>query len=381
MKRILINCAETHTLTALTEEGRLVELFIDGASDSDGSWVGRIIVGRIKTILPGQFAFVDIGAKKNAFINLKKGHGLKAGQAILVQVEKDAVGTKGMCVTLQISLKGRLVVLQESAQPTVGISRKIEDEKEARRLRKIANKLLPKGYCAIIRTNAKNQTTEAIAEEMEALHELHKKIVARSEFALPPKTLHSTTFPGLLPDLLSDDLEEICIQAEDEKFALMKSAVLDILPCLENKISRQIFSLQKQIREALKKEVSLPCGGTITIEQTEACVVIDVNTASNVGKINYSETVLETNLQAAAVLAAQMRLRNLSGIIIVDFIDMSSQADKDTLLNTLEAEIKKDRIKTEIIGFMGLGMLQMTRQKMRPPIAELVGKFNDILAP
>ncbi|MCL2387845.1 MAG: ribonuclease E/G [Defluviitaleaceae bacterium] len=388
MKRLYIDHRPDAIYTALTENGKLTELFIDTVTDntkSSGSWVGRIIVGRLKTILPGQFAFIDIGGKKNAFINLHKGHGLKAGQPVLVQVEKDAVGTKGMCVGLEISLKGRLIVLyaqrKEQAQG-VGISRKITNEKEARRLRKIVWKLLPAGYGAIVRTNAEGQPKPAIAEEIEHLHKTLVDIITRAEYILPPATLYpvlqeSIISQDLLSDLLSEDIEEIQISTNTaETFAEIKNAIHELLPILTARTHKTdapcLSAITSQIKAALQKEVRLSCGGYITIEQTEACVVIDVNTGSNVGNTDYRTTILETNLDAAVVIAAQIRLRNLSGIIIIDFIDMPKEADKTALLTTLEAEIKKDRIKTEIAGFIGLGMVQLTRRKSRPPISHFL---------
>ncbi|MCL2198259.1 MAG: ribonuclease E/G [Defluviitaleaceae bacterium] len=371
MKRLLIKHGEGGAFVALSEGERLVELFIEavGVCDS-GSWVGRVIVGRIKTILPGQFAFIDIGAKKNAFINLRKGHGLKAGQAILVQVEKDAVGTKGMYVSLEISLKGRFVVLNNGQ--AVGVSRKIEDDKEARRLRKIVRKVLPQGYGAIIRTNARGVSAEVISEEILSLHEAHADITARAEFIKPPATLFPSARKNtLLSDILSEDIAEVLVDvADDELFDAVEQEICGVLPSMAGRIQRRPLNLEKQAVAACAKEVPLPCGGYITVEQTEACVVVDVNTGSNVGKVNYAETVLDTNLEAATEIAAQLRLRNLSGIIIVDFIDMQNQAEEAEVLERLEAEVKKDRIKTEVLGFVGLGMVQMTRQKTRPPISE-----------
>jgi ribonuclease G len=178
---------------------------------------------------------------------------------------------------------------------------------------------------------------------------------------------------SLLSDILSDDIEEIQISTEsDEDFTAIKDAVCEMLPATEKIISRKPLNLKKKIKDALAKEVRLPCGGFITIEQTEACVVVDVNTGSNVGNTDYYTTVLETNIEAAAIIAAQIRLRNLSGIIIVDFIDMPREHDKNALLEKLAAEIKKDRVKTELAGFVGLGMVLLTRRKIRPPISEIV---------
>ncbi|MCL2263750.1 MAG: ribonuclease E/G [Defluviitaleaceae bacterium] len=424
MKRLLIDITAEKTFTALTENDKPVEFFVDPREETqrDGSWVGRIIVGRIKTILPGQFAFVDIGAKKNAFINLRKGHGLKAGMSILVQVQKDAIGTKGMYVALDLTIKGRFIVLCANNRgqgvwpverrrleepfppkagslpiplqgvrgtgspevytlpPTVGISRKIEDEKEIKRLRKIVWKILPNGFSAIVRTNAVGQGEEEIAAEADELRKTFEQIIALSEFARPPATMYpvwggAAVPQNLLADILSNALDEIHVNTEnDEEFVAIKNSICEIIPELAPKISRQPLNLKKQIKTALEKKVPLPCGGFITIEQTEACVVIDVNTGSNVGNTDYKTTVLETNIEAAAVIAAQVRLRNLSGIIICDFIDMPKEHDKTALLEKLAAEIKRDRIKTETAGFVGLGMVLLTRRKTRPPLHEIMQK-------
>jgi len=387
VRRLLIKATDDDTRFALSEDGVLVELFIEARADSgrgDGSWVGRVIVGRIKTILPGQIAFIDIGAKKNAFMNMRAGHGFKAGDSVLVRVDKDAVGTKGMAVGLEISLKGRFVVLYAhnagaAESPChLGVSRKIADEKEARRLRKIVRKNLPLGFGAIIRTNAQGESPDVIIEEITRLHRQLAGIIAHAEFIRPPTQLFPTgdehAAKNLLSDILSDDLDEILIDAPDEFFLEMKSAICEILPAALGRISHEKISMKKQIRAALEKEVDLPCGGSITIEQTEACVVIDVNTGGNVGKIDYASAILETNLNAARAAAAQIRLRNLSGIILIDFIDMSAAAAKAAVLEAFATAVKKDRIRVEIEGFVGLGMLQLTRRKTRPPISAILQK-------
>jgi len=377
MKQLLIDCVGERIFTALAHSGKPVEFFIEPRELRGGSQVGFIFVGRIKTILPGQFAFVDIGAKKNAFINLPTGHGLKAGQSILVQVQKDAAGTKGMYLTLDISVKGRFAVLEYNGVkgPTVGISRKITDEKESRRLRKIVWKVLPPEFSAIVRTNAVGLSAEEITAEIAQLHEKFSEITAHAEFIRPPAQLfpaqqNTLLSTNLLSDIISSDLDEIIIHAPEDDFAELKKELCDFLPALVPKILQQPLNLKKQAKAAIQKEVRLPCGGYITVEQTEACAVIDVNTGSNAGNIDYATTVLETNLEAAEIIAHQLRLRNLSGIIIVDFIDMPKEHDKAALLTKLEAEIKKDRIKTETAGFIGLGMILLTRKKTRKPLAE-----------
>ena len=380
MKKIFIDCRPDEVRTALIENGKLCELFIDKNS-SVGSWVGRVIVGRVATILPGQFSFVDIGASKNAFMNLEPGHGLKAGQPVLVQVYKDATRTKGMYVKREICLKGRLIVLHESPDSELGVSRKITDEKEAKRLRRMVRGLLPSGFGAIVRTNAAGQTREAIAEEISQLHELYTQLQTRAQYSRPPAVLYpdSENSPAILKDIISDDIDEIHISGEE--FVAMKEAVCALLPTVEGRIfhyepgNASLFDahgITRQISAALKKIVDLPCGGFVTFEETEACVVIDVNTGSNISKLNYREAVLETNLEAAKCIAWEITLRNLSGIILVDFIDMKSDIDKATLLETLAKEFSTERLRPEIVGMIGLGMVQLTRRKTRPSLGQLL---------
>lgn len=381
MKKLFIDHHSSGIRTAYTESGELCGLYID--HQRDGSWVGRVIVGRLQTILPGQFAFVDIGGSKNAFMNLRPGHGLKAGQPVLVQVYKDATRSKGMYVGREISMKGRLIVLSEDYSNQVGVSRKITDEKESRRLRGLVRELLPRRYGAIVRTGAAGQSQPLLADEITRLHELHMQVRHRAQYARPPALLYpdsTSLWSALLTDVVSSDLEEIHVSGSEEDFDSVKDAVRGLLPDLENRIyhyndERNLFDaygISNQINTALQKTLTLPCGGFVTFEETEACVVIDVNTGGNVGKTDYRATVLETNLEAAGLIAAQIRVRNLSGIIIIDFINMPSDTDKNILLGALAHEINKDRIKAEIDGMIGLGMVQLTRRKIRPPLSHLM---------
>jgi len=378
-QRLLIDHSENGTRTALMDGGKLKEIYID--QNTNTSWVGRVIVGRIKTILPGQFAFVDIGSSKNAFMNLHTGHGLKAGMPILVQVQKDANRQKGAYVSLEIDLKGRLVVLSENSRNEVGVSRKITDERESRRLKKLVRKHIPTGYSAIVRTNAEGQDEPTITEEIHTLYQLHQKIKKRAQFALPATVLYPDASENtLLNDLLSEALTEIQISGTESIFQETKATIIQIIPSLANRIhhhtgEQNLFSvsgINKQIKLALEKTVHLPCGGTCTFEETEACVVIDVNTGSNVGQTNYRETVLQTNLEAAKCIARQLTLRNLSGIIIIDFIDMPSSQDEAALTESFANALSQERTKPEIIGMIGLGMMQLTRRKTRPSLSQVM---------
>ena len=376
MQKLLIEHSESGTRTALKETNKLLELYID--SHAATSRVGEVVVGRIRTIMPGQFAFIDIGAGKNAFANLKPGHGFKTGQPVLVQVQKDATSSKGAYVSTDINLKGRLVVLHKSPPGEVGVSHKISDEKESRRLKKIVRGLLPAGYGAIVRTNAQGCDKAAIADEINILHQKYESIAARGQYALPPAKLYpedAVTFPA---DIITNGLDEIHISGPDETFAAAKRHICEIAPDLAERIFHyegklfEDFGIKKQISAALEKVVSLPSGGFITIEQTEACVAIDVNTGNSAGSADYRETVLTTNLEAAKAIVDQIILRNLSGTIIIDFIDMAGQHDKSTLMETLANEARRDRLNPEIIGISKLGIVQMARAKRRLSLSQVL---------
>ena len=382
MKRILIENLDNQVRTALTLDGKLREIYIDPAENA--SLAGQIILGRLDAILPGQFAFVDIGTGKNALMNTSPKVPLKKGQPVLVQVYKDPTGNKGAYVGMDLRLKGRYAVLIESPRGEIGISQKITDERERKRLRVAALQVLPKGFGIIVRTNAKGLEPEKLSAEIEELRLLHQRIQAKAAHSTFPALIYpdtptaSSRLDTLLSDLVSDDVHEIWVSGLE--LDAVKRAAAGIAPALENRVFQHIgnhslfetFNITSQISAALKKTVQLPCGGFITIEQTEACVVIDVNTGRFTGQKDFRATVLETNIEAAACIAWQMALRNLSGIIIVDFIDMTREEDKSALLGAFLSEIGKDRVKTELVGFTELGLVLLTRQRTREPLARLL---------
>jgi len=382
MKRLFIDSQPRQTRTALTIDGKLREIYIDTPEKT--SIVGQIILGRLEVVLPGQFAFVDIGTGKNALMNITPNVKLKKNQPVLVQVYKDPTGTKGAYLGLELRHKGRHVILFESPRSDVGVSQKIADEKERKRLRGLAQQALPKGFGIIMRTNAKNQSNEAILSEIDELQLLHHQIRQHAKHAAYPAVIYpeaqvaSSPLTSLLPDILSEDLSEIWISGSDTDAINQK--ISEIMPSLSSRIFSynepstlfDTYNISPQISAALKKTVQLPCGGFITIEQTEACVVIDVNTGRFTGQKDLRQTILKTNLEAATAIAWQLALRNLSGIIIVDFIDMAHDQDKSALLDALSLEIKKDRIKTELVGITELGLVQLTRHRTREPLARLL---------
>ncbi|MCL2570841.1 MAG: Rne/Rng family ribonuclease [Defluviitaleaceae bacterium] len=381
MKRLFLENKKGQVYTALTIDNKLREIYIDPLEK--GSLVGQIILGRLDVILPGHLAFVDIGTGKNAMMNIAIPNHLKKGQPVLVQVYKDPTGQKGAYVGQELKHKGRSVILFESIRQDIGISQKITDEKERKRLRKIAIKTLPKGFGVIVRTNAEGLNLETIKSEVEQLHRQHQQIKARAEYSTFPALIYPDTAvvsTPIITDMISDDLDEVWISGLD--FIEVKQAIIDITPALENRIFDydnadcgpllDANNITPQISAALKKTVQLPCGGFITIEQTEACVVIDVNTGRYTGKKDFRQTVLKTNLEAATEIAWQLVLRNLSGIIIVDFIDMKYESDRSALLGALANEIRYDRIKTNLVGITELGLVQLTRRRTREPLSRLL---------
>jgi ribonuclease G len=380
MKQLFIDSAPGCVRVAYTVDKKLKEIYIDPAGNA--SLVGHIYMGRIQNILPGQFAFVDIGAERNAFINLPRNHGLKKGHSVLMQVYKDAYGDKGPYGGQLIKLKGRMVIIFESPRGEIGVSHKITDAVERSRLRKSVHDVLEKGFGAIIRTNAAGYPEEEISAETKQLINLHREIKERALYTLPPALVYSlndSALPeGLLVDLLADDLDEIWINGDNVEN--IKATCINISSKLKDKIFFHdgktnffdAFHITRQIERALEKQIMLSCGGYITIEQTEACVVIDVNTGAFSGEQDYRAAILKTNKEAAALIAGQLTLRNLSGMIVIDFIDMKDRYDKNKLLETLAAEIKKDRIKTELVGMTELGLVLLTRRKTRPALSQIL---------
>jgi len=382
MTRLLIESQAGQVRTALTVNNILREIYVDSAENA--SLAGQIILGRLDAILPGQFVFVDIGTGKNALMNTSHDVPLKKGQPVLVQVYKDPTGNKGAYVGTELRLKGRYVVLIESPRGEIGVSQKIKNESERKRLRAAAVEARPKGFGIIVRTSAEGQPPETISAEINELELLHDKIQARATHSTFPAPIYpkKPTAAGrlavLLADVISEDLSEIW--SSGLNLDEIKQTITSIMPGLNGRIFEHgpglfdTYNITAQISAALKKNVQLPNGGFITIEQTEACVVVDVNTGRFTGQKDFRNTVLETNIQAAACIAWQLALRNLSGIIIVDFIGMEREEDKSALLGALQDEIKKDRVKTELIGITELGLVQLTRKRTREPLARILEK-------
>lgn len=383
MNRILIDESIHHTRTAFVENGRLAELRCE--SKTNQSIVGNIYVGRIETVVPGmQSVFVQIGQAKNAYLyygkvravtDQEKGKKPKQGEMILVQVTKDAVGTKGAVVTNKISLPGKFIVLLPMEAGQIGISQKIENPEERQRILQIIKELLPESYGIIVRTNGKEKTKDEFQNELIHLIERYEKVQQRASYANHPSLLYEEASPALwaVREYPLDSVDEFVVNDETIFQELQNSdfftdSTTKLLYHERESTLFEDYFIESQAKKALEKKVWLKSGGFLVIEETEACVVIDVNTGKYTGRKDLQKTIWKTNAEAAEEIAWQLRLRNLSGIIIIDFIDMPSKEDQMALKKHLEQLTKKDRTKTMVIGMTELGLMQVTRKKTSPSL-------------
>jgi len=420
-KQIVINVAEHETRVALLEDGTIAELFIERKDGADSA--GNIYKGRVQRVLPGmQAAFVDIGLSQAAFIyvddvigeriedveryfNEKKQtdendseeneesmppdiffprqniEGLiTEGQEILVQVAKSPMGTKGARITSHISLPGRFLVLMPTSDH-IGISRRIEDPVERERLKDIVTSLRAEQLGYIVRTAAEGVQQEKFAYEMGFLKNLWEGIKNKYNSMSAPSLLHKELSVSLraVRDLLIQEAEQLVIDSPSG-YETILSFLDTFMPSLRDSVefyegSEPIFeayNLEGDISRALKRKVWLKSGGYIVIEHTEALVAIDVNTGRYVGKHNLEETITKTNLEAVKEIAYQIRLRDIGGIIIIDFIDMEKKSNQEKVFNALKEAFKKDRSKTNVLSMSEMGLIQMTRKRVRKPLTRLL---------
>jgi len=420
-KKIVINVAEHETRMAFLENGNLAEIYIERRDVSD--IVGNIYKGRVQRVLPGmQAAFVDIGLNQAAFIyvddvidyNYKEYEQLfvnngadenqkfslyetgpvarvenrecnieeliTEGQEIMIQVDKSPIGTKGARVTSYISLPGRFLVLMPNSTH-IGISRRIEDEKERSRLKNIIQSLRKDSCGYIVRTAGEGVQEEKFEYEMGFLKNLLENIQRKYKTSPAPSILHKELIVSLraVRDLLTHEAEKLIIDSRSGYEAIL--IFLDtFMPSLKRSVELyegsepmfDVYNLEGDISRALKKKVWLKSGGYIVIEQTEALVAIDVNTGRFVGTHNPEETILKTNLEAVKEIAYQIRLRDIGGLIIVDFIDMEKKSNQEKVFNALKEALKKDRSKTHVLPMSEMGLIQMTRKRTRKPLNRIL---------
>ncbi len=406
---LVINVTPQETRVALLEDRVLAELHIERTRDR--GIIGNIYKGKVVKVLPGmQAAFVDIGLEKAAFLYVADVYGgmeeyeemgflgmemandlsppsqiqdlLSEGQEILVQVSKEPLGTKGTRITSHITLPGRYLVFMPTVDH-VGVSRKIREEKERKRLREIAQSLKPPSGGIIVRTASEGADSEEIKNDMEFLLQLWGNIQRKKETASAPSLIHSdlTLILRIIRDLLSPQIHRIIIDSKEEYDNIisfintyMPKQKYEIVLYQEKEPIFDAYRIEMEIDKILGRKVWLKSGGYIVIDVCEAMVAIDVNTGRYVGKRNLADTILKTNLEAAKEIAYQLRVRNIGGIIIIDFIDMEREGDKEKVYQALEEALKKDRQKINIFKISELGLVEMTRKRTRENISRVLGE-------
>ena len=373
----LVNVEPPEIRVAEVRDGRLFDLDIERG----GRLLGNIYKGRVENIVPGMdAAFVDIGQKRNALLYVGDIVSEQSGpinkliqsrQQILVQVARPPVGTKGARVTMRLSLPGRAAILVAGGDST-GVSKRISSEEERGRLRRIADRLRPLDHGLIIRTEAEDLTETQIGADVSTLSRQLAALIATGRDAVAPALIHEDL--GLLGriarDRLSDDVSAIYLdsRAVADAFGAQVRALAPQLARLVQFYGEpaplfERFGIARDVELAAERAVPLPRGGSIVIDEAEALVAVDVNTGSFTGKKGLSETVVQTNLEAAAEIARQLRVRDLGGIIVVDFIDMDKQRDRVRVLNALETALKDDRNRTRIVQVSPSGLVEMTRRR------------------
>ncbi len=379
------------TRVAVVEDGAPVELYVE--QEGAQRLVGNIYNGKVQNVLPGmQAAFIDIGLERNAFLyagdivmpdgadedierekirsmrNIRDM--LKPGQTIMVQVAKDPVGTKGARVTTHITLAGRSLVLMPTMD-YVGVSRRIDKDEERTRLRRILSEIRPENMGVIVRTASAGKSREAFAEDLESLKLLYEDIQKRAKKQKAPSLLHAeqSLLFRTVRDLLMKDVDRVFVN-DAATFERLREIADMMAPKLKPRIllkqSEALFDryeTESKIDTALARKVWIKNGSYIIIDRTEALTCIDVNTGKFVGKDNLEKTITATNCEAAREIARQLRLRDIGGIIIIDFIDMERESNRTMVLNTLKTALKEDHTRSHVFGFTHLGLVEMTRKK------------------
>jgi ribonuclease G len=403
-REIVINATKHESRIAVLDEGQVVELWIERTRHR--TVVGNIYKGRVTKVLPGmQSAFVDLGLERDAFLYVSDvledleefdsestddlqiedvnqnqrpeasiSDLLREGQEIVVQVSKDTIAGKGARITSHVTLPGRFLVYMPTVNH-IGVSRRIEDENERMRLKEMLERIRPQSTGGfIVRTAGEQRDEEEFRADLKYLTDLWEHTRRRAEKASAPTAIHHDLDLILrtIRDVLSPEFKTVWVDSVDEYQRIVE--FLDqIQPQLVSRVRLyrrdepifDEFGIEPEIAKALKSKVWLKSGGYIVINQTEALVAIDVNTGKYVGKKNLEETVFRTNLEAAREIVRQIRLRDLGGIIVLDFIDMEDPSNRANLFESLEQEIRKDRSKTKILQISEFGLIEMTRKRVR----------------
>ncbi len=406
IKKIIADANAHEARVALMEDGDLVEIQVETRGKE--RLVGNIYKGRVANVLPGmQAAFVDVGLDKNAFLyagdilcdesdfifeeaaeeapvkkklevpNIKEL--VKPNQEIMVQVLKQPGGTKGARVTTHITLPGRLLVLMPTVDH-VGVSRRIAEEEKREELKEMLTRLKPQHMGVIVRTVAEKASSEEIESELKFLVRLWQKVQEKADFVTAPRLIHAeeTLLFRTVRDMLTADVSEFIINDKDYYEKVL--AVVNIVsPGMESKLKLfehegnifDYYEIEDKIGKALQRKVWMKNGCYLVIDETEALTVVDVNTGKYIGEDNLQDTILNANIEAAQEIAKQLRLRDLSGIIVIDFIDMDNEENKQKVVDALSVALKNDRTKSNVLGMTELGLVEMTRKKTRRKLSAL----------
>ncbi len=399
-KEIIVNCDTRETRVALLDNGKLVELHIE----REERVVGSIFKCKVCNVLPGMdAAFVDLGLERNAFLYVadvipeadddfegRRPSGrslgirdvLRMNQELLVQVVKGPRGTKGARVSTRISLPGRYCVLMPDAD-NLGVSRRIDDARERDRLKRIINSSRPQGCGVIVRTEAEGKSEQELRNDLEMLIKLWDQIRQGAQKTKAPGIVHQdlSLLYKTIRDVLGSDVSRMVIDAKRDYDKAIELVEL-MSPKLKSRLQRytrpeplfDYYGIETEIDRLLRRKVWLRSGGNLTIDETEALTTIDVNTGKFIGSTSLSETILRTNLDAANEIGRQLRLRDIGGIIVIDFIDMTSAKDRTQVLNSLEKVLRRDRTRTKISHISALGIVEMTRKRTGETISETLGE-------
>ena len=378
---IKVNKNEESKTIAVLENGKLIEIYEENKESNEARKEGNIYLGIVKDIVPGmQAAFIDIGTEKNSFIHVKDvipqidekiekkiepkiKDVIKAKEKILVQIQKDSNDKKGARISTHIKLTGKYIILMPNTT-IITISQKIENEKERERLINIVKNILPPNMGAILRTATENKNEDIIKQDIDRLLKQWEQI--RNSFENSknePKLLYKgpSILEKILIDIPTEKINSIELNDQKEyKEIQEKTEGIKIILTEEDLLKK--YEIEKQIEKSKQRKIWLNCGGFITIDPTEALVAIDVNSGKYTGKSSLEETTYKVNYEATIEIAKQIRLRDIGGIIIIDYIDMKKQENKNKIENLLKQELKKDRAKTQVEGFTKLNLMEMTRK-------------------
>lgn len=404
-KEIMINVSSSETRIAILEDDALVELFVERPENE--RMVGDIYKGRVENVVNAiQAAFVDVGLKQNGFLSFQdvgkefvalaesvdedkkrgrrrrgKGRGssnvpLKSGQEILVQVTKEPIGTKGTRLTSSISLPGRFLVLVPNDN-AIGVSRKIADPRERRRLRMLAKSLKPDGFGLIIRTVAMDKDAATIKGDLDNLLKHWDKITDKAKSAKEVGLIHKDLglTSSVIRDLFSPDIDTVVVDSR-KLYNNINKYLKDVAPQLLNRLvlykkKTPIFDdyhIEDEIVKSLSRKIWLKSGGHCIFDQTEAMMVVDVNSGRSIREKDHEKNALKTDMEAARIIARQLRLRDIGGIIVIDFIDLSEDGNRKKVVQELKKELRKDRVAFDVLPMNDFGLVSITRSRVRPSL-------------